>query len=146
MPPSSPTDSSAAAVLRDSWGVAVAPERATPGTSRNIWRVDSTFWLSHSDATEEASFRREAHLLEVLPVMLAAQGASWCVPGVVPTVSGETIAVTCDGVWRLARHLPGEQPDMREADTYLALARMLAELHAVLESAPHSLKVRDSGA
>ena len=37
--------------------------------------------------------------------------------------SGETIAVKRDGVWRLAHHLPGEQPDMREAATYPALAR-----------------------
>jgi len=146
MPPSSPPDSVAAAVLRDSWGIAVAPERAAPGTSRNTWRVDSTFWLSHSDATEGPSFRREAQLLEALPGILAARRACWCVPGVVSTTSGECIAVTRDGVWRLARHMPGEQPDMREADTYLALARMLAELHGVLESVPHSLKVRELGA
>jgi Ser/Thr protein kinase RdoA (MazF antagonist) len=146
MPPSSPPDSVAAAVLCDRWGLAAAPERAAPGASRNTWRVASTFWLSHSDATEEASFRREAQLLQVLPDMLDARQASWCVPGVVSTVSGETVAVTRDGVWRLAEHLPGAQPDMREAGTYVALARMLAELHAVLESLPHSLKVRDSGA
>lgn len=146
MPPSSPPDSGAAAVLHDRWGIGVAPERAAPGASRNTWRVADTFWLSHSDATEEATFRREAELLRVLPAILAARKASWCVPGVVSTVTGESIAVTRDGVWRLAEHLPGAQPDMREADTYVALARVLAELHGVLEALPHSLKVRESGA
>jgi aminoglycoside phosphotransferase (APT) family kinase protein len=146
MLPSGPPDSVAAAVLCDHWGIAVAPERAAPGASRNTWRVAGTFWLSHSDATEEASFRREGQLLQILPVTLAARKAPWRVPGVVSTVSGETVAVTRDGVWRLAEHLPGEEPDMREAVTYVALARMLAELHAVLELVPHSLKVRESGA
>jgi Ser/Thr protein kinase RdoA (MazF antagonist) len=108
--------------------------------------VDGSFWLSHSDATEEASFRREAQLLQALSVRLAARNACWCVPGVVSTLSGETVAVTHDGVWRLAGHVPGEQPDMRAAETYPALARMLAEVHAVLEALPHSLKVRDAGA
>lgn len=146
MPPRSPPDSVAAAVLRDRWGIAVAPNRVAPGASRNTWRVDSTFWLSHSDGTEEASFRREAQLLQALPVILAERSACWCVPGVVSTVSGETIAVTGDGIWRLVQHLPGEQPDMRAPTTYPALARMLAELHAVLESVPHTLKVREFGA
>lgn len=146
MPPSRPPDSVAAAVLLDLWGIAAAPERAVLGASRNTWRVAGTFWLSHSDATEETTFRRESQLLQVLPGMLAARQASWCVPGVVPTVGGETVAVTRNGVWRLAEHLPGAQPDMREAGTYVALARMLAELHDVLESLPHSLEVRESGA
>lgn len=146
MPPSSPPDSVAAAVLRDSWGISVAPERVAPGASRNTWRVDGTFWLSHSDASEEDSFRREVQLLQVLPGVLAARKACWCVPGVVPTASGEAIAVTPVGIWRLAQHLPGEQPEMREPETYPALARMLAELHAVLEFVPDSLKVRASGA
>jgi Ser/Thr protein kinase RdoA (MazF antagonist) len=108
--------------------------------------VDGSFWLSHSDLTEEASFRREAQLLQALSVRLAARNACWCVPGVVSTLSGDTVAVTHAGVWRLAGHVSGEQPDMRVADTYPELARMLAELHAELESLPHSLKVRDSGA
>jgi Ser/Thr protein kinase RdoA (MazF antagonist) len=146
MPPSRPPDSVAAAVLRERWGIDVAPARAASGASRNSWRVDSAFWLSHSDATEETSFRREAQLLRALPAILAARKACWCIPGVVPTVSGEGIAVTRDGVWRLAQHLPGEQPDMREAATYPALARMLAEVHAVLQSVPHALKVRELGA
>lgn len=98
MPPSSPPDSVAAGVLHDHWGIAMAPERAAPGASRNTWRVADTFWLSHSDATEEATFRREAELLRVLPAILAARKASWCVPGVVSTVTGESIALTRDGV------------------------------------------------
>jgi Ser/Thr protein kinase RdoA (MazF antagonist) len=146
MPPSRPPDSVAAAVLRDRWRIDVAPARAASGASRNSWRVDGAFWLSQSDATEEASFRREAQLLQALPALLAARKASWCIPGVVPTVSGESIAVTRDGVWRLAQHLPGEQPDIRQADTYPALACMLAEVHAVLQSVPHPLKVRELGA
>lgn len=146
MPPSRPPDSVAAAVLRDHWRIDIAPARAASGASRNTWRVDSAFWLSHSDATEEASFRREAQLLQALPALLAARKACWRIPGVVPTVSGETIAVTRDGVWRLAQHLPGDQPDMREAETYPQLARMLAEVHAVLQSVPHALKVREFGA
>jgi Ser/Thr protein kinase RdoA (MazF antagonist) len=133
-------------VLSDHWGIAVAPDRVAPGASRNTWRVDSTFWLSHSDATEADSFRREAQLLQALPVILAARKAYWCVPGVVSTLSGRAIAVTPEGTWRLAQHVPGERPDMRDADTYPALARMLAELHAVLEGVPHSLKVREFGA
>jgi len=108
--------------------------------------VESSFWLSHSDATEEAPFRREAQLLEALPALLSERGVSWCVPGLVRTVTGEAIAATRDGVWRLSRHLPGEEPDMRESSTYTALASMLAELHAGLESVPRSLKVRESGA
>jgi Ser/Thr protein kinase RdoA (MazF antagonist) len=108
--------------------------------------VDGAFWLSHSDAAEEASFSREARLLQALSVRLAARHACWCVPGVVSTLSAESVAVTHDGVWRLAGHVSGEQPDMREADTYPALARMLTEVHAELESLPHSLKVRDAGA
>jgi Ser/Thr protein kinase RdoA (MazF antagonist) len=146
MPPRRPPDSVAAAVLRDRWRIVIAPDRAASGASRNTWRVDSAFWLSHSDATEEASFRREAQLLQALAAILAARKACWCIPGVVPTVSGETIAVTRDGVWRLAQHLPGEPPDMRAAETYPALALMLAEVHAVLQSVPHSLKVRELGA
>jgi hypothetical protein len=94
MPPSSPPDSAAAAVLRERWGIAAAPERAAAGASRNTWRVDSTFWLSHSDATEEASFRREAQLLQALPVILAARKACWCVPGVVSTLSLENMLVS----------------------------------------------------
>jgi Ser/Thr protein kinase RdoA (MazF antagonist) len=108
--------------------------------------VSSAFWLSHSDATEEDSFRRELQLLEHLPGIIAAQGACWSVPGVVSTASGEPIAVTPAGIWRLAQHLPGEQPEMGVADTYPTLARMLAELHAALESVPHALKVREFGA
>lgn len=146
MPPRSPPDSIAAGVLRDSWGITVEPERARPGASRNVWRVDGSFWLSHSDSTEEASFRRETQLLETLTVTLAERGAPWFVPGVVRTVNDQTVAVTRDGVWRLAQHLPGEQPDMREPDTYPALARRLAELHAVLDALPHSLAVRERGA
>lgn len=133
-------------MLRDHWGIAVAPDRVAPGASRNTWCVEGTFWLSHSDATEEASFRREVQLLQALPGILAARKACWCVPGVVSTASGEAIAVTRDGIGRLAQHLSGERPDMRDADMYPALARMLAELHAVLESVPHSLKVREFGA
>ena len=64
----------------------------------------------------------------------------------VSTAGGEIVAATREGVWRLTGHLPGEHPDMREPVTYVALARMLAELHAVLEPLPDSLKVRDSGA
>jgi Ser/Thr protein kinase RdoA (MazF antagonist) len=68
------------------------------------------------------------------------------VPSVVSTEGGETVAATPDGIWRLTEHLPGEHPDMREPVTYVALGRMLAELHAVLERLPASLRVRDSGA
>lgn len=146
MPPSSPPDSVAAVVLRERWGITVAPERVAPGASRNTWRVDGKFWLSHSDTSEEDSFRREVQLLQVLGGMLAARKACWCVPGVLSTANGEAMAVTPHGIWRLAEHLPGKGPDMQEPETYPALARMLAELHAVLESVPHSLKVRESGA
>jgi Ser/Thr protein kinase RdoA (MazF antagonist) len=64
----------------------------------------------------------------------------------VRTRTGETIAVASGGVWRLAQHVPGAELNMQEAGTYPKFARMLAELHAVLESAPHALAVRDCGA
>jgi len=146
MPPSSPPDSAAASVLRDSWGIAAVPDRVARGASRNTWRVDSRFWLSHSDATEGASLHREAQLLEALPALLEAHGAAWRVPPVVRTLTHAVVATTGDGVWRLSGHLCGEEPDMQSGDTYPLLARKLAELHARLEFVPRSLAVRESGA
>jgi Ser/Thr protein kinase RdoA (MazF antagonist) len=141
-----PGDSAAAEVLRSSWGVAALPEPAATGVSRNTWRVEGTFWLTHSDPTEAGRFLRETRLLRALPVTLARHNAPWRVPEVVPTLTGESLAATRDGVWLLSRNVPGEEPQMQEASTYPALARMLAELHAVLEAVPTSLAVCEQGA
>ena len=126
--------------------MAATPERIAIGASRDTWRIGGTFWLSHSDATEEAHFRREAALLRALPAAIGRRGSAWQVPEVVPTAGGDSIAVSQHGVWRLTRDVPGEEPDSREPATYPALARRLADVHAVLEAVPRALKVRDRGA
>jgi Ser/Thr protein kinase RdoA (MazF antagonist) len=146
MPSHPPSDAVAAGVLRDRWGIAAVPDHAAGGTSRWTWRVERRFWLAHTDATEAAEFLREAHLLEVLRSLLEARPTAWCVPRLVPTLAGEAIAVAHSGVWRLTQHVAGEELDMQDAGTYPKLARLLAEVHAVLESVPHTLAVRESGA
>jgi Ser/Thr protein kinase RdoA (MazF antagonist) len=84
-------------------------------------------------------------LLRAIPGEIARCGATWQVPEGVPTTEGDAIATSEDGIWRLTRHLPGEELDMHEPDSYSSLARMLAELHAVLEGVPEALKVCERG-
>lgn len=146
MPLQRPPDSVVTDVLREHWGIAAAFEQHAAGVSRSTWRVDGGLWLAHADPTQQALFRREARLLEALPALLAHRNPCCCVPELVRTLGGESIAVGPEGVWRLSRELEGREPDAREPSTYPALGRLLAELHAALALLPETLKVCDTGA
>jgi len=140
-----PSDSTAAIVLRQFWGITAVPERVSAGVSRDNWRTGEAFWLSYSEAGERARFLREAELLRALPFRLKSLGAAWTVPEVVPTVENESIATSEHGLWRMTRHVHGQEPDPRHPGTYPALAAMLAEVHRVLRSMPYSLAVCERG-
>jgi aminoglycoside phosphotransferase (APT) family kinase protein len=143
--PADPLDLAAADVLRRCWGIAAVPDRVATGVSRDTWRIGGAFWLSHSHAADGTPFRREAELLRVLPAELARVGATWKSPEVVPSADGGSIAVSGGSVWRLTRHMVGEEPDPQDPGSYPALAKMLAEVHAVLRSLPQSLSVCERG-
>jgi hypothetical protein len=140
-----PSDRTAANVLRQFWGITAVPERVSAGVSRDNWRIGEAFWLSYSEAGERARFRREAELLRALPFRLESLGAAWTVPEVVPTMENKSIATSEPGLWRMTRHVHGQEPDPRHPGTYPALAAMLAEVHGVLGSIPHSLAVCERG-
>jgi Ser/Thr protein kinase RdoA (MazF antagonist) len=140
-----PSDYTAAAVLRQFWGITAVPEHVSAGVSRDNWRIGEAFWLSYSEASERARFLREAELLRALPFRLKSLGAAWTVPEIVPTMENESIATSEQGFWRITRHVPGQEPDPRHSGTYPALAAMLAEVHKALGSLPQSLVVCERG-
>jgi Ser/Thr protein kinase RdoA (MazF antagonist) len=143
--PADPLDLAAADVLRRFWGLTAVPDPVATGVSRDTWRIGGAFWLSHAEAADGTPFRREAELLRLLPAELARVGARWKIPEVVPTADGGSIAVSEGSVWRLTRHVVGEEPDPHDPGSYPALAKLLAEVHAVLRAMPQSLSVCERG-
>lgn len=106
----------------------------TLGVSRTNWRVADCYWLTRCESERANAFRRECHLLHAVAEVTRTEAAlSLVVPTVVPTRSGDLVAVHDGSLWRLTRHVDGIHPSANDPATYDLMLDAIFRLHRAFD-------------
>ncbi len=126
-------------LLTERWEITELPQRVDVGVNKRTWRVGQR-WLScvydHTLEKVEREMRLYAFLSEHVDSAVPVK-----IPRPVETTDGTLIVSTYERVWWLTEHVYGRQPDPRQREDTLAVARGLAQLHRWLRSVPAELAV-----
>lgn len=115
------------------------------GLNRRTWRVGHDLWLTAIDVDRADLLHREHILLHAVRSACARANLQIQVPEVVATTGGDEIVRYGGSAFRATAHIDGVRPDDNDADTYLASARTLRELHPALRIITSDLAVLEPG-